>query len=454
MTSSVFDSSLLRNVWSTPEMREVFSERNRMQKWLDYEAALAIVQGEMGIIPREAAREISERAKVEYLDMARILEETARTKHSLVPTVRGLEHACRNGHGEFVHFGPTTQDVIDTGLMLQLKEAHEIVKRDLRKIGRHLYQLSERHRSTPMTGRTLALQALPITFGHKSAIWLTELYRHQQRLVDLEKRTFVGSVVGAVGTKASFGESADELERRVLERLGLSVPEISWQPARDRFVELGGVFGMIAGTLGKIGHEILLLAHNEIDELHEPFGEGQVGSSTMPHKRNPAVSENAVTVSTALKGNINLLQDMLRQEHERDGAYWKMEWKIMPEICLMTSIVLQNMEFSLGGLLVNRDKMRANMDILGGFMLSERVMFELSDKVGKQTAHELMYEISRRGMEGGISFRDALFADERIRKVLTEKELQDLLDPTTYVGNAPQLVDHALSVVRESGWLD
>ncbi|MEF2072597.1 adenylosuccinate lyase [Consotaella aegiceratis] len=454
MTSSVFDSSLLQNVWSTPEMREVFSEKNRMQKWLDYEAALAIEQGALGIIPQEAADEIAERAKVEYLDHALILKETARTKHALVPTVRGLEHACRNGHGEYVHFGPTTQDVVDTGLMLQLKQAHAIIKRDLKTIGQHLYRLSEEHRNTPMTGRTLALQALPITFGHKAAIWLTELCRHHQRLVDLEKRTFVGSVVGAVGTKASFGEHADEIEQRVLARLGLDVPEISWQPARDRFVEFGGVLGMICGTLGKIGHEILLLAHNEFDELHEPFDPGQVGSSTMPHKRNPAVSENAVTVSTALKGNINLLQDMLRQEHERDGAHWKMEWKIMPEICLMTSIVLQNMEFALGGLQANEKKMRANMDILGGFMLSERVMFVLSDKLGKQTAHELIYEASRRGMEGGVSFHDALFQDERIRAVLTDEELAAVLDPTTYIGQAPQATDRALAAVRKTGWLD
>ncbi len=454
MASSVFDSRLLQNVWSTKEMREVFSETNRMQKWLDYEAALAIEQGEMGIIPQDAAREIADRAKVEYLDMAKILEETARTKHSLVPTVRGLEHACRNGAGEYVHFGPTTQDVIDTGLMLQLKEAYAIVQRDLKKIGKHLYKVSKEHRGTPMTGRTLALQALPITFGHKAAIWLTELCRHHARLNDLEKRTFVGSVVGAVGTKASFGPKANELERRVLKRLGLQVPEISWQPSRDRFVEFGNVLGMIAGTLGKIGNEILLLAHNEIDELHEPFGEGQVGSSTMPHKRNPAVSENAVTVSTAIKGNVALLQDMMRQEHERDGAYWKMEWKILPEICLMTSIILENMEFALGGLLVNKAKMRSNLDLLGGFMLSERVMFVLSDKLGKQTAHELVYEASRKGMEGGMSFKDALFADERIRKVLTAEELTDVLDPTTYVGLSPELVDHALAAVKETHWLD
>ncbi len=454
MTSSAYDSPLLRNSWSTPEMRAVFSEETRMQKWLDYEAAIAIEQADMGIIPQDAAKEIADRAKVKNLDMAKILEETARTKHGLVPTVRALEHACRNGHGEWVHYGPTTQDVVDTGMMLQLQEAYALIKADLKKIGQHLYKLAKEHRNTPMTGRTLALQALPITFGHKAAIWLTELYRHEQRLNDLKERTFVGSVVGAVGTKASFGDRADELEARVLKRLGLNVPEISWQPARDRLVEFGGVLGMIAGTLGKIGHEILMLAHNEIDELHEPFDKGQVGSSTMPHKRNPAVSENAVTVSTAIKGNIYILQDMLRQEHERDGAAWKMEWKIIPEICLMTSVVLRNMEFALGGLIVNKKKMRDNMDLLGGFMLSERVMFVLSDKLGKQTAHELIYEASRKGMEGGTSFRDALFADERIRKVLTEEELAHVLDPTTYVGNAPESVDKALAIVAKSRWLD
>lgn len=275
MSTSVFDSVLLKNLWSTEEMRQVFSDNVRMQMWLDYEAALAVEQAKMGIIPQEAADEIVACAKLDRLDMDFILEQVRLTKHPLVPTIRGLEHACSNGFGEYVHFGPTTQDVMDTGMVLQFKMAHKIILRDLQDIGRSLLKLSEEHRNTPMAGRTLALQAIPITFGHKTAIWLAELMRHHERLIQLEPRLFVGSVVGAVGTKASFGEQADELEKRVLDRLGLGTPEISWQPARDRFCEYGMVLGMVSATLGKIANEILLLAHNELDEVAEPFGKGQ-----------------------------------------------------------------------------------------------------------------------------------------------------------------------------------
>lgn len=454
MSTSVFDSVLLRNLWSTAEMRQIFSDDVRMQKWLDYEAALAVEQAAMGIIPQEAADEIVACANIERMDMDFILEQVRLTKHPLVPTIRGLERACANGFGEYVHFGPTTQDVMDTGMVLQFKLAHNIFLRDLQAIGRSLLALSEQHRNTPMAGRTLALQAIPITFGHKTAIWLAELMRHHERLVQLAPRLFVGSVVGAVGTKASFGEQADELEKRVLTRLGLGVPEISWQPARDRFCEYGMVLGMIGATLGKIANEILLLAHNELDEVAEPFDKGQVGSSTMPHKRNPAITENASCVSNTLKGNVAILLDLMKHQHERDGAIWKMEWKVLPEICLMLSVILDNMKFTLSGLIVKKDKMRKNLDILGGFMLAERVMFALSEKVGKQTAHELVYEASMHGLEDGGTFAQALSEDERIKAALTREELDAVLDPTTYVGNAPEQVDHLVAQVKASGWLN
>ncbi|AWH89801.1 adenylosuccinate lyase [Limnobaculum parvum] len=453
MSTSVFDSVLLKNLWSTEEMRQVFSDDVRMQMWLDYEAALAIEQAKMGIIPQDAADEIVACAKLERLDMDFILEQVRLTKHPLVPTIRGLEHACANGFGEYVHFGPTTQDVMDTGMVLQFKMAHKIFLRDLKEIGRSLLKLSEEHRNTPMAGRTLALQALPITFGHKTAIWLAEMMRHHERLVQLEPRLFVGSVVGAVGTKASFGKGADELEQRVLTRLGLGTPEISWQPARDRFCEYGMVLGMISATLGKIANEILLLAHNEFDEVAEPFAKGQVGSSTMPHKRNPAITENAACVSNTLKGNVSILLDLMKHQHERDGAIWKMEWKLLPEICLMLSVIMDNMKFTLSGLHVKKEKMRSNMDILGGFMLAERVMFELSEKLGKQTAHELVYEASMHGLEEGGTFSQALSDDPRIKAALTKEELDAVLDPTTYVGNAPEQVDRVVAAVKASGWL-
>ncbi|MFN3209035.1 MAG: adenylosuccinate lyase [Roseovarius sp.] len=451
MGTSVFDSELLMNAWSTAEMRDVFNDRARMQAWLDVEAALALVQGELGMIPEDAAREIAAKSRYEAIDLDLVLEHLRVTKHPLVPTVRALEHACEDGAGEYVHFGVTTQDIMDTAMVLQLRRATDIVRRDLKAIANDLIRLSEEHRNTPMMGRTLSLQAIPVTFGFKTAIWLSEIDRHLERLDEMEKRVFVGSIVGAVGTKASFGPKADEMERAINERLDLGTPNISWQAARDRFYEFGSVMGGINATLNKMGNQLLLLAHNEFDEIAEPFGKGQVGSSTMPHKRNPAVTENSVTVSNTLKSNINMLSDITKHEHERDGAVWKMEWKILPEICLMLSVVLDNLKFVFSDLEVRKDSMLANLNLLKGYALAERVMFALSDKLGKQTAHEEVYEAAMRGLESDILFRDALLGNEAIRAAVSEEELDALLDPTTYVGAAPELADTAVAAVRSKG---
>ena len=450
MKTSVFDMKLLQDSWSTEAMRAVFCEENRIQKWLDVEAALAKAQAKLKIIPENAAKEIAKKAKFKFMDMDFIFAEFKKTKHPLVPTVRGLEKACEKGLGEFVHFGVTTQDIIDTGLVLQFKEGLALIKQDLKDIAKALQKLSKEHKNTALMGRTLALQALPITFGHKSAIWLSELVRHFDRITELESRLFVGSIVGAVGTKASLSDEANEVERLTLENLGLNVPEISWQPARDRFIELGFVLGNINATFNKIAHEILILAHNEIDELAEPFGKGQVGSSTMPHKRNPAVSENAVTVSNALRANLAILSDIERHEHERDGQVWKMEWKLLPEIFLMLSVVLANMKFVLSGLEIKKDKMLKNLNTLKGFVLAERVMFALSDHYGKQHAHEIVYEAAMNGMEHNKSFKEVLLKDKRVAKVLDEKALDKLLDATTYVGYAPKLVDEFLAKIKNA----
>ncbi|TQR34423.1 adenylosuccinate lyase [Campylobacter sp. MIT 99-7217] len=447
---SVFDQKLLADSWSSPAMREVFCEQNRIQKWLDVEAALAKAQAKLNIIPKNAADEIAKKAKFKFMDMDFIYTEFKKTKHPLVPTVRGLEKACDKGLGEFVHFGVTTQDIIDTGLVLQFKEGLALIKQDLKDIAKALLKLSKEHKNTAMMGRTLSLQALPITFGHKSAIWLSELVRHFDRITELENRLFVGSIVGAVGTKASLTDKANEVEKLTLENLGLNVPEISWQPARDRFIELGYVLGNINATFNKIAHQILILAHNEIDELAEPFGKGQVGSSTMPHKRNPAVSENAVTVSNALKANLAILSDIERHEHERDGQVWKMEWKLLPEIFLMLSVVLANMKFALSGLELKKDKMLKNLNTLKGFVLAERVMFALSDHYGKQHAHEIVYEAAMKGMEHNKGFKEVLMADKRVSKVLDEKQIDALLDATTYVGYAPKLVDEFIVKVKNA----
>ncbi len=453
MPSGVFDSILLKHVWGTEALRAVFNDENRVQKWFDFEAALALAQAELGIIPQAAAAEIARKARVENVDLEAIAAEIRHVNHPLVPALRALQAVCADGHGEYLHFGPTTQDVLDTGVMLQLKEAHPILLRDLRAVGRLLYALAETYKSTPMVGRTHAVQALPITFGHKCAIWLSEAGRNHERLRQLEARTFVGSLVGAVGTKASFGEHAFALDAKVMARLGLGVADISWQPARDRLVEYVGVLGLIGGSLAKIAAEIVSLAHNEVDEIAEPFNEGKIGSSTMPHKRNPVIAEGVVAVGRTLRHTVALMHEVLAQQHERDAMVWRIEWKALPEACLMTGAILEKMRYILAGLEVNPGKMRRNLDTLGGFLMSERVMFALAEPLGKQTAHEAVYAAAMRGIAEGITFEQALMESPQVQHALGTQALRALLDPTTYVGLAPQIVERVLGEVRASGWI-
>jgi adenylosuccinate lyase len=454
MPSSVFDAALLKHLWGTDELRAIFSEENRVQKWYDYEAALALAQADLGIIPKPAAAEIAAKARVADVDLEAIAAEIRRIKHPLVPAVRALQALCVGGHGEYLHFGPTTQDVLDTGMMLQVREAHAIFLRDLRAVGRELYRLAETYKTTPMAGRTHAVQALPITFGHKCAVWLAETGRNFERLTQLEARTFVGSLVGAVGTKASFGEKAFEVDQKVMAQLGLGVAEVSWQPARDRFVEYVGVLGLIGGSLANIANEIITLSHTEIDELAEPFNEGKLGSSTMPHKRNPAVAESVCTVGRVLRYTVALMHDALLHEHERDASAWRIEWKAVPEACLMTGVMLAQMKYVLAGLEVHAERMRRNLDALGGFLMSERVMFALADKIGKQTAHEVVYHAAMHGFAEGITFEAALTASPQAKDAIGSEELRELLDPTTYVGLAPAIVDRVLARTRASGWIE
>jgi adenylosuccinate lyase len=451
MASGVFDDALIKHLWSTEELRSIFSDANRVSKWYEFEAALALEQAELGIIPKEAAEEIARNAKLENVDLETIGAGIRRIKHPLVPALKAVQDRCKPELGEYIHFGPTTQDVLDTATVLQIRDAHAIYLRDMKAIGRALARLSETHKNTPMVGRSHGVQALPITFGHKAAVWLSEMGRNFERLREVEKRVFVGGMVGAVGTQASFGPHAPELEQRVMKRLGLGVADINWQPARDRFAEYVSILAIVGGTLAKIANEIINLEHTEIGELYEPFSEGKVGSSTMPHKRNPSTCEAVVGVSRALRYNAALAVEGMMIEHERDGSSWRAEWKAVPESCLMTGAMLAMMKYVLEGLEVDATQMRENLDRLGGFLLSERVMFALSGKVGKQTAHELVYEASMHGLEKGVTFERSLMDNQRVRDALSADELRAALDPTTYIGHAPEIVGR---VVQQQKWIN
>ncbi|WP_295856932.1 adenylosuccinate lyase [uncultured Xylophilus sp.] len=452
MPVSVFDMQSLQHLWGTEELRTIFGEENRIQKWLDFEAALAEAQAELGIIPAAAAAEIAAQSKVANIDIATMSAEIRRIKHSLVPTLKQLQAACSKENGEWVHYGATTQDVVDTGVALQLKEFHAVALRDLQAVGRELARLAVAHRDTPMAGRTHGVQALPITFGHKCALWLDELGRHHERLVQAAPRVLVGMLAGAVGSQASLGPKAVELEARMLQKLGLGAPAISWAPARDRFTEYALLLAMIGATLSKIGNELFNMQRNEFGEVEEGFSDGKLGSSTMPHKRNPTSAENLAGLSRPLRYNATMMVEGMVQEGERDGIAWKMEWKALPECCLIAGAMLFQAKNLLGGLKVNADVMAANLDKMRGYLLSERVMLELSERVGKQTAHEWIYEASMHGITGKLTFADAMRQHPGLGQLLTDDEIRDLTDPAGYLGECGASVDRV--VAQQQGWIN
>jgi len=448
MASHMIDSILFMDGFGTPAMREIFDDRSIIQNWLDIEAALAECQAEMGIIPHQVAEEISRKARVENLDLDAIRKGIVKTGHSLVPTLRELERKCENGAGEFLHLGATTQDIWDTGYVMASQKAFDVIYEDLWEIEEYLLALTEAHKNTVMAGRTHGQQALPITFGYKAAIWASEIHRHVEKMKESRERIFVGQLSGAVGTLAGFGERAIELQEKVLGKLSLGVPEISWHVSRDRLVEMVNLLAMIAGTFGKIGNEIYTLQKTEVAELEEPFTMGQVGSSTMPHKRNPGLCEGMNTLSKVVKSNALLVHEALFQEHERDGAYWKVELIAIPEAFILTGAILQKAKKLLSGLVVNKQKMIGNLDILKGLLLSEPVMLLLGEKLGKQTAHEIVYEISMKTFEEAASFKENLLKDPRVGKHFTEKEIEGMLDPFRYTGQSGFLAERVVRNIR------
>lgn len=453
MPSHVIDMIMMQNNFGTAEMREVWNDESRLQKHLDVEAALALAEAEVGLIPAEAARAIADAAKVENMDIQAIANEVLKVKHSLIPTIKRLQELAGPEHGEWVHYGATTQDIVDTGFMLQLKEAHHILVRDTKAVAVELAKLAETYKSTPIAGRSHGMQGLPTTFGFKMAVVLDEIIRHLDRLKEAEARVFTGVIGGGVGTHASFGEQGPEIERRTMDKLGLNTANICWHSSRDRSAEYAGTVGMISATLGKLANEFYNLMRTEIDELEEPFTSGKIGSTTMPHKRNPAALEGVASLVKPVRYNVALAQECMIVEHERDAMSWRGEWVAIPENCIYVSAQLASMKNILAGLIVKPDHMLRNLNALGGLLLSERVMFVLAGPLGKQTAHEVVYELCMESVEKEIPFRDVLMSDERVTAVFTREQLEEVMDPSTYLGSAPQTVERVLAAARQTGYL-
>jgi 3-carboxy-cis,cis-muconate cycloisomerase len=446
MSATIFDSTVFRNVFTTEAMRSVFSDESRVQKYLDFEAGLAKAQARLGIIPKDAADEIVRHCSADKIDMAKLKEATERIGYPVLPVVQQLVKLCKDGLGEWCHWGATTQDVTDTATVLQIKEALAIVEAEIDGICDALAALANKYRDTPMIGRSNLQQAVPITFGYKMATMLAAFERHKQRLKELKARVLVGEFGGAAGTLSSLGKDGLKVQVELMKELDLGQPAISWHTVRDCIAEVGCFLGLVTGSCGKIALDVKLLMQTEVEEVQEPFHAGRGSSSTMPQKRNP-ISSVYITAQTAMvKQLVAALLEAMVEDHERSTGPWEIEWIALPEIFMLAAGALSQTRFVVSGLQVNERKMRENIDITKGLVMSEAVMMGLGAAMGRNIAHDVVYDICREVVKTGRPLIDLLAEDKEITKHADRKKLEELVDPANYLGVAGEMVDRVLAM--------
>jgi 3-carboxy-cis,cis-muconate cycloisomerase len=444
-STTVLDSILFRDAFGTPAMREVFSDASVIARYVEVEIALAKAEARCGVIPEQAARDIAERADAASLDVEALRRETDIIGYPILPLVHQLVKQCGEA-GRYVHWGATTQDIMDTALVLQLRAGLKIVAEDISALRGILAGLSRRHRDTPMAGRTHLQQALPITFGYKTAIWLAMFDRHAERLEQLKPRLLVGQFAGAAGTLASLGEKGFDVQQALCEELSLGVPTATWHVARDSFAEAVNFLALVTGSLGKIALDLMIMASTEFAEVYEPFVKGRGASSTMPQKRNPISSELMLAASKAVRQHAGLMLDAMVQDFERATGPWHAEWMAIPESFVLTAGSLHQAKFALAGLIVDEKKMAENLGLSRGLIVAEAVMMGLAPTIGRQEAHDVVYDSCRLANEKGLSLADALASDPRVSARIDRATIERLTSPENYLGLAPLMVDQVLAV--------
>ncbi len=434
------DSRVYGHLWTTHEASALFTDEGRTQAWLEILAALAQAQADVGLVPAAAARTIADHADVSRIDLALVADATRASGHSTVGLIRALRAVLPEHAREWVYYGATVQDLSDTWFALVAKAIGGIAERDVTRMRDRALGLAAEHRSTPMCGRTHGQPGLPITFGFKAAVWAAELDRHLARLRQGRKRWELVQLGGALGTMEFWGERALDLLSAFAGRLGLGVPDAPWITARDGVAEFIWLLAAISATAGKIGNEVYQLQRPEIGELRETFTPGTVGSITMPHKRNPELSEHLVTLSRLVRAQAGLALEGMVCEHERDGRAWKTEWVVLPETAMYFAACVDSAARMLDGLCVDAGRMRRNIDSHCGYLLSEPVMRALADRVGKHSAHDAVYAAAMDGIDNQQDFRTALRADRRL-DAIPDRELDELLDVRASLGSCAAFVD-------------
>jgi len=448
--SHIVDSYFYGHRYSTETSSRIFCDVCRYQRWLDIEAALALTQAELGIIPADAAEKIADAAKVDKLDLDAVRAEIRRTGHSLVGFLRVFQAACEGDSGEYIHYGTTTQDIQDTSQALEMRDVLDELETVLTAILSRLADLAEEHASTVALGRTHAQPALPISFGLKFASWIDEILRDCERLRATRSRVVTAELYGAVGTMAGLGDQAFEVISGMARRLGLAVPGIGWHVARDRVAEYVSTLAITAGTMGRIADEVRTLSRPEFGELEETWKHGHVGSSTMPHKRNPEACEMGVAMSRLAAGTASTAMLTMSGDHERDSRSLRMEWAVVPEASHYTLSATEIVRTIVERLNVKVERALENVKDVTGQVVTERLMLALGEHVGKQTAHEEVYELSQASRSTGTPL-ETLLRDSEMARYLSEDELSAVFDVTSYLGQSVAITQQTVARARQ--WL-
>ena len=449
LNSHITDSRFYSSGYTTEEARRVFCDKYRYQRWIEIEAAMASAQADLGMIPKWAAEALTEKAHLRYLDLEAIKAGIKTTSHSLLPLLRAWQEVCDAAAGEFIHFGATTQDIQDTAQVLEIRDILGIVERDLTAIVRQVMELAERYSRLVTIGRTHTQHALSMTLGLKVAVWLDELWRNVERLMECKERVLVSQLFGGVGTMDAFGNKGLELLSLFSQRQKLKAPLTAWHVSRDRGAEFLATMAMISGTCAKIANEIRCLARSETGELEEPFQMGKVGSSTMPHKRNPEMCEQVIVLARLIKANAGLGFEGMINEHERDYRAVRLEWVTITDTSLFVCGLLSLMKSILKDLIIHENRIRENVDKAATLISTEALMFFLGETIGKQTAHEIVYETSMEAIETSQPLIDLLMNRKEIQGRFRREDVERTIGPKNHVGMSEELTETAVAYVRE-----
>jgi 3-carboxy-cis,cis-muconate cycloisomerase len=436
MTVSPADGPVFGAVYGTDAMRAIMGERALLQRMLDTEAALARAQARLGLIPAEAAAAITAAARVERLDMPALAAATRNTGFPVVGLVRQLSAAAGAEAGRWTHWGTTTQDIVDTALVLQMRDAFALFAADLDRLIAALARLARAHRDTVMAGRTHAQQALPITFGYKAALWLDPLVTMRERLAQALPRMLRLQFGGAVGTLASLGENGLPVARELARELDLALPAIPWHVARDGTAEAACWLGMLAGLLAKPATDVMLLMQSEVAEASEPAAPGRGGSSTMPQKRNPIACEYIIAQARAAQALVPQVLGAMAHDHERGAGPMQVEQLALAPIFLYAHGALAQALFLAEGLVVDAVRMRRNLDASGGLIVAEAVMMGLAPLLGRGAAHDVVHHACDVALAEGITLDVALAREGRVTEHLDAAGIARLTDPAGYLGAA------------------